>query len=124
MNNEIKVVKQENDEIVLEEVNKKTVFMKKYGKYGVLLLLLFLLVVGIAVVINLGNSDDFVLDDPEVEIEFPDGDDVVIGDDEKPSVDIKPEETPGNNNENKPGSDSGNDDVVKDPDDLFDEFFE
>ena len=64
MNNEIKVVKKENDEIVLEEVNKKAVFMKKYGKYGVLLLLLFLLVVGITIVINLGNSDDFVIDDP------------------------------------------------------------
>lgn len=128
MNNDIKVVKKENDEIVLEEVNKKAVFMKKYGKYGVLLLLLFLLIVGITVVINLGNSDDFVLDDPDVEIEFPNGDDVEIGEeDEKPSTDNKPENKPGNSTENKPGNGSGNnagsDDVIKDPDDLFDEFF-
>ena len=112
MNNEIKVVKKENDEIVLEEVNKKAVFMKKYGKYGVLLLLLFLLVVGITIVINLGNSDDFVIDDPEVDVEFPDGDDVVIDEDNNKIENIV------NNSSN-----NGTNNVIKDPEHLFDEFF-
>lgn len=117
MNKEIKVVKQENDEIVLEEVNNKSTFMKKYSKYGILLLLLFLLVVGITVVINLGNTDDFVLDDPEVDIEFPDGDDIVIDD----GNDNKPENVV--NNGSNGSTNGGSNSIIKDPEHLFDEFF-
>ena len=132
MNKEIRVIKKEENEIALEEVSKYSAFYKRYGKYAVLLILLFILLIGGTIILNLSNSDDYVLDNPNVNIVFPDGDDVIIDDNisndsEKPSTNDKP----GNNTENKPGNgsgsnvdnNSGSNNVVKDPEDVFNDFF-
>ena len=136
MKNEIRVVKNENNEIQLEEINKKAIFFKRYKIYGLLLLLLFFIVVGVTSFYNLSNSNDYVVDNPQVDVEFPDGDDIIIdsGDNDK-------EDNPDNNDGNIPGTNgnnTGNNDnstgnsgsnnnndnnVNKDPEDVFDEFF-
>lgn len=125
MSKEIRVVKKEKDEIELEEVNKKAIFFKRYRKYALLLLLLFFIVVGTVAFYNLSNSNDYIVDNPQVDVEFPDGDDIIIDSDDTDKEDNTTNNdgnSTGNNTGNN-GSNTGNNNVVKDPDDVFDEFF-
>lgn len=121
MSKEIRVVEKDGNEIKLEEINKNAIFFKRYRKYGLLLLLLFFMVVGTVAFYNLSNSNDYIVDNPQVDVEFPDGDDIIIDSD-----DTDKEDNTTNNDGNSTGSNgsnTGNNNVVKDPDDVFDEFF-
>ena len=115
MSKDIKIIKHEENEIILQEVSRYKTFYSRYGKYIVLLLILSLLFIGGTVILTLNKTNEYVLDNPGVDIVFPDDDpDIEIDGDEPntniPSTDNKPNK-PGNNN------------VVKDPEHLFDDFF-
>lgn len=121
MSKEIKIIKHEENEIVLQEVSRYKTFYNRYGKYIALLLVLSLFFIGGTIILSLKTSDEYVLDTPGVDIIFPDGDDVII-DDEKPSPEEKPS-TDRNPSTGTTPNKPDNNNVIKDPEDLFNEFF-